>query len=115
MISRDKFYNVILVLIILAMAFALVITLTENENMEAQLAAGEPEIVTGNYTLFHYTDAGWINPIYVTRYSLDGQVLRYVENGTELPISFEHIRIVPGWVEGDELMQYGFWVPEEFE
>jgi hypothetical protein len=85
------------------------------EKLQEQSIIVHPEVITGNYTIIQYTDAGWINPIYVSEYYLNGQVLMYIEKDSikYKPIKFEGLRFVDGWVEGDPLMQYGYWIPED--
>lgn len=82
----------------------------EQKNTKAEQIATK-----GEFTLIQYTDAGWINPIYITEYSLDGQVLFYAEKGYKklTPISLDNVRLVPGWIVGEELIKYGYWMPEK--
>jgi hypothetical protein len=104
-------------IVVLLGTIAMLQVKVEKSKIQAVMIEKGPEVIKGNYTIIQYTDAGWINPIYVSEYCLDGQVLEYTEKGSlkHKPISFDGIRIVDGWVEGDELMQYGYWIPSDFD
>lgn len=115
--SREKIILFCLMFAIVVLVWFMSAQQIKVEELQEQSVISEQmsKSVQGEYTLFQYTDAGWINPIYIEEYHLDGQVLYYKEKGNkqELPISFVTLRIVPGWVVGDDLMQYGFWIPDE--
>ena len=117
-ISRQKVIIICLMMAIVVLMGTISMLQFKVEKLQEKLIViePEPEVIVGNYTIIQYTDAGWINPLYVSEYCLDGQVLKYKEKGSlkYKPISFDGIRIVDGWVEGDELMQYGYWIPEDF-
>jgi hypothetical protein len=92
------------------------------EKLEEQLANVQhveaPKIVFGKYTLIHYPNGGWTNAIYITEYYKIGQDLYYKEKGSLVfkPIWFPSILPVDGWIEGEQLADYGCWISElDFE
>jgi hypothetical protein len=116
-ISRQKVIILCLMMAIVVLMGTIAMLQVKAEKLqELSMVSPEPEITTGNFTIIQYTNAGWINPIYVSEYFLDGQVLMYLEKGSlkYKPIKFEGLRFVDGWVEGDPLMKYGYWIPEDF-
>jgi hypothetical protein len=105
-------------MVIVAMAFVMGITLTENESLEERIALEpEPKIITGQYTIIHYPSGGWANAVQITEYYLKGQVLWYKEKGStkDKPIWLSSIIIADGWLEGEQLVDYGYWLPDDIE
>ncbi|HYE80850.1 MAG TPA: hypothetical protein VEG39_01650 [Clostridia bacterium] len=91
-----------------------------SQQITAEHAAKEvPEVYKGQYTIFQYTQNGWSNHMYVTEFSKEDGFLYYKlkDHPDEyMFIKAEEFLPVPGWVEGtDDLMEYGFWEPIEFE
>ncbi|MDF2889767.1 MAG: hypothetical protein K0R80_134 [Clostridia bacterium] len=118
-ISREKLINIILMMVIVAMLFVIAILLMQNENLELQAVNEEeqveaPKIVFGKYTLIHYPNSGWTNAIYITEYYKIGQDLYYKEKGSTVfkPIWFPNILPVDGWIEEEQLADYGYWISE---
>jgi hypothetical protein len=115
--TRFKTLMLCLIIIFAVMLAAIAIqqeTIHELKQLPATIAT-KPEIVDGEFTLFHYTRAGWINHFYISKYRLDGQVLYYSvgDNKQLIPIQFDEICIVPGWVEEEDLSTYGYWIPDD--
>jgi len=114
--SREKVILLCMIIAILVLVGVITVQQVKIEKFEEPqvIAAPTQETIKGEFTLFQYA-ASWINPIYIEGYRLDGQVLYYTEkyNTQELPISIDNLRIVPSWIEGNELMKYGFWIPDD--
>ncbi|MGE5631730.1 MAG: hypothetical protein ACM3TR_11610 [Caulobacteraceae bacterium] len=107
------------ILMVLIFAYLLLLTwlfvLKPPAIVPAAAAIPDPEVKQGNYTIFHYTNAGWTNKLYITDYYIKDGILYYKlreSQGGFLPVEFEDCLIVPDWIETiDELMNYGFWEP----
>jgi len=113
-ISREKVILVCLVMAIVMLVGVIAFEQVKIEKLqEQQLVETGPEIVTGEYTIIHYPDGGWINSIYITDYYLVGRDLYYKEkNSTEYKIIwFPNIIFADGWLESKELVDYGYWIP----
>lgn len=74
-----------------------------------------PEIITGEFTLFQYTEGGWVNHFYISSYQLDGQAIKFTlgDNKQLIPLLFEEVCLVPGWVDEKDLPKYGYWIPDD--
>jgi hypothetical protein len=104
--------------ILLGLLFAmLMFSITETVNLERQVdklqQPTETKIV-GQYTLIHYPNGGWINSIHITEYYIKDNLLWYKEKGstTDKPIWLSSVIFVDGWIEGERLMDYGYWISE---
>ncbi|MDF2891218.1 MAG: hypothetical protein K0R80_1585 [Clostridia bacterium] len=117
-ISREKVILLCLIIAIFVLVGGIAKEQVRIEKLEEQLAnrplVEAPKIIFGEYTLIHYPNGGWINAIYITEYYKIGQDLFYKEKGSTVfkPIWFPSILPVDGWVEGDALTDYGYWIPE---
>jgi hypothetical protein len=114
-ISREKVQLFCLIIAIIVLMGAIGGLLTKNEKLEEQLAIDtEPKVITGEYTIIHYPNGGWINSIHITDYYLVGRDLYYKEkNSTEYKILwFPNIIFADGWLEGKELADYGYWITD---
>jgi hypothetical protein len=117
-IPTSNVINTGLMMLIVVMAIVLAITFVQNENLEAQAVrletVREPKVITGEYTIIHYPSGGWANAIYITEYKLDGQVLWYKEKDSteDKPIWFSSVLLADGWLYGEALADYGYWISE---
>jgi hypothetical protein len=70
--------------------------------------------IVGQYTLIHYPNGGWINSIHITEYYIKDNLLWYREKGstTDKPVWISDVIFADGWLEGEELIDYGVWVSE---
>jgi hypothetical protein len=115
--TRSKLSFLSLIIAILILAVAVRYQSSEIKNLQAtiqeQASEKAPEIIEGQYTIIHYPP-GWTNAIYITEYYLDGKTLWFKEKGsTEFkPIWFPGLLPVDGWIEGEALMNYGYWISE---
>lgn len=82
-ISREKVILVCLVMAIVMLVGVIAFEQAKIEKLQEQQAIEPgPEIITGEYTIIHYPEGGWINTIYITDYYLEGQVLHYKEKNS---------------------------------
>ncbi|HWQ30064.1 MAG TPA: hypothetical protein VN549_03650 [Negativicutes bacterium] len=76
----------------------------------------EPEVKTGNYTIFQYCQNGWTNHLYAVSYfEKDHHVYAELREyqGEYIPVDGQTL-IIPEYIEDvNELMDYGFWEPAE--
>jgi hypothetical protein len=86
-------------------------------NLEQQVDKLQQPIETrivGEYTLIHYPNGGWINAIHITEYYIKDNLLWYREKGstTDKPVWISDVIFADGWIEGEQLMDYGYWISE---
>jgi hypothetical protein len=113
MTKRER--NLIIICILL---FGFIIfQMIETVNLELQMDKLQQPTetrISGEYTLIHYPNGGWINAIHITEYYIKDNLLWYREKGSieDKPIWLNTVLFVDGWIEGKQLMDYGYWISE---
>jgi hypothetical protein len=116
-VSRQKVVILCLMMTIVVCMGVIAILQVKVETLQEQSIIGEPapKTFTGEYTIIHYPSGGWANAIYITEYKLDGQVIWYKEKGSteDKPIWFSSVIMADGWLYGEELANYGYWITDD--
>jgi hypothetical protein len=115
-ISRQKVIIICLMMAIVVLMGVMAMMQFKVEKLQEQLLTEQvPKLIVGDFTIIQYTEAGWINPIYISEYFLDGQVLMYLEKDSSRykPMKFEGLRFIDGWLGDDEMMKYGYWISDD--
>lgn len=117
--NPSKTFKTLITLIIAYMLFLTWFIVIQPVVPAAAAEVPEPEIKQGQYTIFHYTQSGWINRLYATEYYIKDRIIYYKDRehqGEYMEIPFEDCLPKPGWIEAvDELMDYGWWEPGGYE
>jgi uncharacterized protein (DUF2126 family) len=111
MTNREKRLSTIIGILLIVVVIVTTNT-TKLEQQVDKLQQPTQTKIVGQYTLIHYPNGGWINNIYITEYYIKDNLLWYREKGstTDKPIWINDVLFADGWIEGKQLMNYGYWV-----
>lgn len=117
-VTKQKITILCLMMAVVILMGVVAIQLTKIDTLEsipAASVAAEIEVFTGEFTLFHYTQGGWVNYYYITEFYIEGQILHYKigDSRQSIPVLFQEIGIVQGWIEEENLPKYGYWIPDD--